>query len=321
MKKALTIVLFSSLFALAGITQNLVDNFSFEQYNSCPNAGSQITYANGWEAFSGTPDYFDSCSFAGYVSVPENIFSYRNAFDGGAYCGINSYIQGDSSYSAASREIVGRQLSQTLTIGQKYYVSFKVTLVLNSNMGVNLATNKLGMLFSTIPYTNIDSSTIPPINNFAHVYTDSVISDTLNWSTISGSFIADSSYRYLSIGCFFKYQNLTILAPISTPWVPSAYYFVDNVVVTKDTANEIEEHLLQDNIKVYFNSADNNLFIQQNMLQNSTIKIYNIIGQLLMQLPIESNKFFSIDFSNKPNGIYIVSIQTKDGSISKKIIK
>jgi hypothetical protein len=309
MKKLLlyTVFLFASV---VGYAQNLMSNGSFEQYSSCPNGGSQINYSIGWFPFSGTPDYFDSCSAPGFVSVPSNIAGIRYAADGGAYCLLQSYIEGDSIYSNYEREIVGGQLSTPMVIGQKYYVSFKVNLVLKSDLGANLATNKLGALFSTVSYSNTDSSTIVPVNNFAHVYTDSVINDTLNWTMISGSFVADSAYQYISIGNFFQYQNMTIITRISTPWVPTAGYFVDDVRVSTDsvfTVTNTELISKENSLYLYPNPSSGTVKIKMpNLKANSIVFVYDLLGQEVYSSMVKANDNIDLSFLN--NGFYNVVI-------------
>lgn len=323
MKKLLlyTILFFCSV---CGYAQNLVPNGSFEQYSSCPNGGSQITNSIGWLSFSGTPDYFDSCSAPGGFSVPSNFAAYRYAADGGAYCLLQSYIEGDSVYSNYEREIVGRQLSTPMVIGQKYYVSFKVNLILSSVAGANLATNKLGALFSTVPYSNTDSSTIPPVNNFAHIYTDSVINDTLNWTMISGSFIADSAYHYVSIGNFFKYQNTTITSHFSlpNPYIPTAGYFIDDVRVSTDsvfTVTNTELITKENSLSFYPNPSSGIVKIKTlNLQTNSIIFVYNLLGQEVYSSVVKSNDNIDLSFLN--NGLYNIVINNSSLQYSTKLI-
>lgn len=325
MKKSLQI-LFLFLLAIAqGVTlqaQNLVPNGSFEQYSSCPNGGSQITNSIGWLPFSGTPDYFDSCSAPGGFSVPSNFAAYRYAADGGAYCVLQSYIDGDSVYSNYEREIVGRQLSTPMVTGQKYYVSFKVNLILNSVVGANLATNKLGALFSTVPYSNTDSSTIPPVNNFAHIYTDSVINDTLNWTMISGSFISDSAYNYISIGNFFKYQNISIITHLSTPWVPTAGYFIDDIRVSTDSAFTVTNIQLtnkSNDLSIYPNPTTGIIKLKtSNDFYKYALTVFNVFGQVVYTS--ELNESENIDLRFLENGLYNIILKNKTNQYSTKLI-
>ncbi|MFH2094810.1 MAG: hypothetical protein ABIJ16_03840, partial [Bacteroidota bacterium] len=179
-------------------SQNLVPNPSFEDTVACPNFTNEVSKAIGWNNNSnGTPDYFHVCSQYS-VSVPNNVLGYQYPMDSNAYCGLYTYTW----VSLNQREYIGRQISSPLIIGQKYYCSFCVSLASidsSTSTSCNCASNNLGLLFTTTPY-NYDIWNPTSIRNFAHINSNSIISDTLNWTTISGSFIADSSYQYFTIG-------------------------------------------------------------------------------------------------------------------------
>ena len=167
--------------------QNLVPNSDFEVYSSCPVALDQVYLSTGWSSYRYSPDYFNSCN-SGVLGIPTNGVGYQSAYSGNAYAGFIAFdVNGDS------REIIGSQLSQALSIGQNYFVSMRVSLAeFQPSPPQYIPCNKIGIKFSTVPFS---ASAPPPINNFAHVFTDSIISDTMNWITIQGSFIADSVFE------------------------------------------------------------------------------------------------------------------------------
>ncbi|MFB0925262.1 MAG: hypothetical protein QMB65_08270, partial [Vicingaceae bacterium] len=138
-----------------------------------------------------TPDYFNTCATAPFPKVPTNDFGYQQPFTGNAYIGMLTYRSDSSLYTEATTV----QLTTPLVMGQTYYVSFKLSLTLESSTGSMAANNKIGVQFSTSAYSPSSPS---PINNFAHVWTDSVITDSLNWTSVQGSFLADSNYTHLS---------------------------------------------------------------------------------------------------------------------------
>ena len=73
------------------------------------------------------------------------------------------------------------------------------------------ATNKFGILFSTVPYSKNNT---PAINITPQVISSQIITDTIDWINISGSFIADSTYNYIILGNFnddiTTSENITI---------------------------------------------------------------------------------------------------------------
>ena len=100
------------------------------------------------------------------------------------------------------------------------------------------ACNKLGVLFSNSTYSEFNP---PPENNFAHVYTDSIITDTTNWFTIAGSFVADSTYSNIILGIFFDNNNVDTLRLFKPNCDVFAYYFIDDVSVTPSNPNAIAD--------------------------------------------------------------------------------
>jgi hypothetical protein len=68
--------------------------------------------------------------------------------------------------------------------------------------------------------------------NYAHVLYPQILSDTVNWTLVSGSFVANSAYRYLVIGNFFS-DPLTDTLHVIPGTSLGAYYFVDGVCVTQ----------------------------------------------------------------------------------------
>ena len=177
-KHLLLLIVLSSSFIVAN-AQNLVQNPSFETYDTCPNSDGQIKYAIGWSSYASSSDYFNSCSPPYGEGVPYTLVGFQYAHTGIAYAGEYFYAPTSSS---AYREDMGTTLLTPLTIGTKYYVTFWVNLCsTDTNYGGNTAVNKEGALFSTVQYS-INSPA--PTNNFAQVYTNTIISDTLSWTMI-----------------------------------------------------------------------------------------------------------------------------------------
>ncbi|HNR56309.1 MAG TPA: T9SS type A sorting domain-containing protein, partial [Flavobacteriales bacterium] len=97
-------------------------------------------------------------------------------------------------------------LTQPLVQGQTYYASFYA----NAGWGGYevhpqhwVATSHIGMLFTMQSHQWEYNDPFPAPGNFAHVVHPWVIADTVGWTLVSGSFVADSAYRYLMIGNHF----------------------------------------------------------------------------------------------------------------------
>lgn len=324
-KLTLYTVLFFS--AVCGFAQtNLVPNPSFEDTVSCPINGF-ITNCSGWQPYSSSPDYFNSCVPSWYVySVPDNLHGYQLPASGQAYSGIYTYVEGETDYSL-NREILGNNLISPLSIGQKYYVSLKVSLGTNmQNTGHSLANNKIGVLFSTLPYSNTNATTIPPIENFAHIYTDSIITDSIGWTTIFGSFTSDSVYNYISVGNFFKIEVTDTIHVINNnPFTPNAYYYVDDICVSTDSlfcANYVYTGIKEENmvneINIYPNPSNGSVKVKMQGLSTSSIKVFNSLGQQVFFQDLIIKE--SLDLSNLVNGIYYIVITNGKKQYSTKLL-
>ena len=289
--------------------QNLVPNPSFEDTTQCPDAINQVDRAFGWSSYRLTPDYFNSCSSASFVEVPYNYVGYQTARTGNAYIGFYSYYAPGQS----PRECVGVKLIQPLVIGQEYFVSFYVSRAVNNSYNVNIASNKIGARFSTTSYSYASPV---PIDNFAHVYTDTVIADTSNWEQISNFFIADSAYQYLSIGNFFNDSATTYVTFDSS--AAFAYYYLDDILVKDSISTGINENHLNGSIETFPNLVHDELAIDGSHVKS--VIIFDALGKKRTEY-ISAIPFKKINISNLSNGIYFIRVKTRDGFLIKKIIK
>jgi hypothetical protein len=204
--------------------QNLVSNYSFETYSTCPNTASQITYATDWNNSRNSFEYLNSCSSSVYADVPTNYFGFQNASTGQAYAGGLMYGSFAGSYLSDMREFLYVPLTTPLTIGTTYYVSFKVNLADNSEYAVN----NLGAQFCTSYNSNF------PLNNVAHVYTTSVIADKTNWVTVQGSFVPTVAYTAVMFGNFFTDANTTVTFVGSSVDIGyNAYYLFEDIYISE----------------------------------------------------------------------------------------
>ena len=294
-----------------GKAQNIIPNPSFEVYDTCPNNLDQIRFAIGWSSYRNTPDYFNSCSpNGGYSGIPLNKFGFQYPRTGNAYAGFFSIHTTAFNY----REYIGIQLNQALIIGHKYYGAFFVNRVTDTNgQNKNIATNKLGMRFSTLEYSNVNPS---PINNYAQIYTDSIITDTLNWVKISGFFIADSAYQFLSIGNFFSDSVTTSIKFDST--ATGSYYFLDDISLIDSTTDGINELKNFDTLMIFPNPARDWIEIGVRDLKNITI--YDILGNKCFQSSVTNSYSITINILSFKKGIYFLKIETDKKDIYKKIL-
>lgn len=291
--------------------QNLVPNPSFEENYSCPNSSDQVDSCIGWHSVLNTPDYFSLC--APYpVSVPDNFVGYQFPFDGNSYVGLITY-----EWWHFYREILGTQLLDTLILGNSYHISLRVSRGNWTSQNYNCASsNKLGLRFTTFPYSE---SSPPPINNYAQLYVDSIIKDTLNWVAIDWDYVADSAYKYIYIGNFFDDDHTdtaTINAPLGE--FGTAYYFIDSVKVDCSDQRCITAISTAESVENFLNfiPETKQMTIDCKECPECIISIFNCSGQILQ---IIHTNHSVIDLSNLVSGVYLVLLETGKKSLTKKI--
>ena len=302
-------------------SQNLVPNPSFEEYTNCPTGTNEVPYCVNWYNFGNSPDYINTCSSSG---IPYNFgFGFQYAHSGNAMIGIGTYVWQYAPDWPNYREFVGTQLSLPLEIGHKYFMSFFVNCAGYLPGWQIIATNKIGLRFSTIPY----SECCPPsLTNWAHLYTDSIIIDTLNWIKISGSIIADSTYQYFIIGNFFDDNHTDITFFGGQPFGGSgAYYYIDDVCVSPDSIYNENwtgiKNFINKKYKIYPNPIMNELNIEQDENSEIEITIFDSLGRIILFEKKNKNlEKITLNLITIPNGFYTISIKNKNSNFNQSII-
>lgn len=324
---------FQSQFSFA---QNLVPNFSFEQFDTCPNSENQIRYAIGWANCSnpggGTPDYYNACAAPDSFGVPYSFFTHQDEYRGcNAYAALVLFSSGYSNY----REFIGIQLNQSLLIGQKYFLSFNTVMSEFSYNGTQfgMPSNNIGIHLSTIQYTSANPC---PIDNYAHLRSIAIINDSTNWHRISGSIIADSMYDYIMVGNFFDDVNTdTLHYNCTTCQNYGCYYLIDDICLSTDSLtcngglNELpctaylHEIASAENIKVFPNPVDGllNISLEENMYNE--IEIFDVFGKFIYSKKIEKANATQLNLSMFLAGTYLLKIINNENHLAcfKKIIK
>jgi hypothetical protein len=325
MKTSLTTMFFLITTFLFAQT-NLVPNPSFEEYTTCPNAYDQIYYSTGWDSYLNTCDYYNSCSSSIYFGVPENNYGYQLPSNPNchAYAGMANYNPG----ATYGQELLGRKLDTTLTIGQKYYLSMKVSL---SSYTCYCASNNFGFLFSITPYDYITNPF--SINNFAHYNYPYIITDTTNWTKIFGSFVADSAYKYIIIGNFFDLNHTDTLGINGGSCTPNgshpsySYYYIDDVCVSTDSSYcynfsyNCEEGITnykENNINIFPNPSTGELTIDFITTDNCFFELYDGLGAKRKAVTLDcGSQTKRIDLTDIDSGLYSYSVVDSKGNIIK----
>ena len=290
------------------VAQNLVPNPSFEDTVGCPTGAQQINAASSWSAARSSPDYFHPCANTStpIVGVPDNFPGYQLAFQGQSYVGVITYYRFNGGY----REHIQVLLNQPLQVGVEYFVSAYISRGDSAFLTetFDCSSNNFGFRFSNRSYDAL-AFNFSPIDNFAHIYSDDIIYDSVDWVQISGSFIADSAYSYLLIGNFFDDSNTTTNSCIGV-----AYYYIDNVCVSAGSqtcgitsaVNPLHQPI---SVSLFPNPANNFLSLK-NLKNEAHYSIMNSNGISIRQGSVSASEN-AIPVSILPNGLYFLRLNNK----------
>ncbi|MBL7914903.1 MAG: T9SS type A sorting domain-containing protein [Bacteroidia bacterium] len=316
----LLVLLMACTFVPLKAQMNLVPNPSFEDVALCPNGLGQLYLANYWNNYGITPDIYCECGGFG-VGVPLNNLGYQYAKSGNCMAGMMTFRKQNSPDGPNCREYLGIQLNQPLLAGNKYYFSSYINC--SGGPSVVIGSNNIGMKLLTY---EIDSTTgVLLITNSAIVFSDSIVTDTLNWFKISGSFIADSAYTHLVLGNFFDDLN-TDTTSFQPGFIDYTYYYVDDICLSLDstycdtwTSNE-EISVDESKLILFPNPVLSNLNISSE-LGIKSISIKNVLGNQLLHFEEITEASTILNLEKLNSGIFIIEINFGETIINRKIIK
>jgi gliding motility-associated-like protein len=229
-------IIFLLLSDLLQAQSELVPNGSFESYSTCPISLSAIDfsddiYVDNWlRPSTGSSDFLHACaSEASLASIPENFFfQYQFAHSGSGYGGFYLYVIG-----SVYREYLQVQLTEAMESGECYYVEFYVapSEIVSAVLG-SLATDRIGMHLSTERIT-LGSFDVGPIDVEPQIYNPIgfYITDTLNWTKISGIYTAEGGEEWITIGNFFNDDETTAIEFLGGEGSIVSYYALDDVSI------------------------------------------------------------------------------------------
>ena len=208
------------------LSNNFVQNPSFEEYDTCPFSSGQLNLSKYWWGFS--TEYYNACAIPTSFSVPSNYNGFQYAHTGVAYVGFllywhSSAMINNETYVETIKNILNDSLKKNSRYCVNYYVSvaegtFQWATALNSLIFYD----SIGTMF-TVNQVQNDVNTI--LCDTCTKFAKSIANiDTTNWLKISGSVIANGGEKYLSIG---KFSTMN--------WTPNVYtqfyIYVDDVSV------------------------------------------------------------------------------------------
>ena len=290
---------------------NLVPNPGFDSVTTC-NFGAGGLYQGivpFWDSPSnGSPDIFNTCCTNLGFKVPNIGYGYQQTHSGSGFAGCSLFISNQSDY----REYIQVKLDSTLIAGKQYCVSFYVSLANISRYAIS----NIGLYFSnTHTYVPNDSTLnlIPQINN------SNIITDTANWTLISGQYIASGGEQYIIIGNFTP-EYLTDSLKVNNSTVENyAYYFFDDVSIIDCTTVGVDELNLS-NFSLYPNPVEDKLNIKIDNNEPTEITLYDISSRKLLRQTFINTT--TINTEQLAKGMYLYEVRNKNGIIKNgKVVK
>ncbi len=217
---------------------DLVPNGSFENYSICPIGFSCIdtdddTYVDNWvRASAATSDFFHACATdASLVSVPNSyFFEYQPAKTGDAYGGFYVYLN-----SFEYREYLQSPLVDSMVAGECYYVEFwAAPSEATDFFGAPGAIDELGMYISEErpetddPFDYTELPVTPQIVSPPDVF----LSDTSEWTKVSGVYVAEGGEYWITVGNFKSDADTDTEALYGGGSPSVSYYAIDDVSIT-----------------------------------------------------------------------------------------
>ncbi|MFO0355795.1 MAG: T9SS type A sorting domain-containing protein [Sphingobacteriaceae bacterium] len=189
-----------SIFSVRGQQiANYIVNGSFEQVHHCTFT-STVYPPKSWTYIDST--FFGNIDFAHVCrgDVPWTNGGFQYPRSGGALAEIQSLCQPTVCVPSNSRGYIKNRLKTNLQSGKTYCVKFYVNVQNNSSYGID----SYGAFFGdnsldTINYTN---SALTYLNPQIQNPVGNILTDTLNWTLVTGTFVANGSEKFAVIGNF-----------------------------------------------------------------------------------------------------------------------
>lgn len=315
MNYRLTIMFFFFTPLIFGQT-NLVPNPSFETLDTCPTSIGQLNNALPWFSPNippicpgGTSDYFNECN-TGSAGVPVNSFGNEPARTGVAYSGfytMNLPFENNQEY-------IEVPLLDSLAVGEKYIVSFYVSLA--EVMG--FATNKIGAYFSDTAIINACDTLLPFIPQIQNAPTNQLTNKNV-WTCISDTFTAHGGEAFMIIGNFNTLEQSDTVYVGGGTWGNTccSYYYIDDVsVIMFDSLSGLDNINNLFPIKIFPNPATNELTAHLTIPDKYYFDLFDLIGTKRLSAILD-NSSKTVDLTSIDSGVYVFTIVDGKGDIIK----
>ncbi len=192
---------------------NYVSNGGFESLNS-NSVTSYFNTLNYWQPIDTTK----ACDYLATVRPPianaPGVFGWQYARTGDNYIVTTFFC---STCSSNPRSYPRNRLKQFLQAGKTYCVKFHIVNTNNTTLGIE----NTGAYFGGSGIDTITKCTDPiTYLNPQVLNTNGVITDTMNWVPITGTFVANGTEKYMVLGNFKSDVNTNTLL-INPTYLPN----------------------------------------------------------------------------------------------------
>jgi hypothetical protein len=211
---------------------NIVPNYSFESYTTCPNTNGRIYFAYPWfqpNKAAESSEFFHSCNYPSLPNVPYCFSGYQYAKTGNGYAGIVFFNDTIPFWKDNNREYIEVGLNDTLKANGKYCIKLNVV---KGNYSIWAIKNIQAVLTNdSLLYFDTNFGYITGQNIILEA--DLIIKDTLNWTLLKSVYTAIGGERFITIGNFSPGDSVTrkLVVPYSTTPNTWGYYLIDDVSV------------------------------------------------------------------------------------------
>jgi len=97
-------------------------------------------------------------------------------------------------------------------------------------------------------------------------------------------------------------------------------FYIDDVLIQVVASPSLESTNSMDLFNLYPNPASQNICINYSIQSNAVLKITNIVGQEIKEVPLDATKKQEIVSLDKLNGLYFFCIESKQGKTKPKLV-
>jgi gliding motility-associated-like protein len=298
MKKLILYIILSFTISIQAQT-NLLSNGDFELFSSLPSSWGQCNFAIGWNNINGnysgspyaSPDFF----YNPIINILK-ILGPISPFSGNGQMGLVLYDNYSSNPNF--REYISSSFINKMYPNHLYKISYNLTNGVDTF--ATLASNNFGIHFSNSPLIQLIAE---PIYVKPQIEIDTIIYFWNYWQHFSFNYMADSSYKFITIGNFRDDAHTLI----SLTGKNDAYYFIDKIEIIPILNIIGDSTICKGDTTILTATVGNNIkwaaALQPNIIisTDSILKVNPIITTAYLAYNATDTAYFTVNVVSQPN--------------------